>query len=283
MHDTTQAQITRSALAFVFILAASACDSGNKLIGSLDHGETGTESGASGEAEGEGETGDACTGDGDAIECAAPQGVDIDFEGNIPPVPEVRLTCAANSEPMADGYRIVLTHCTDSQGLEGSDGFLLLTGDWPEPELADGTEPLTEVRFLRRDLESDGYSAQWVILRPLDHSRISLLAFDGTELLIDQEYIDPLPLALDNAGCAPDVNSCVGQDVGLEYRIGFAIGDGCSRTVVADDTKVSGVELEPGSETVYDVLVGFAKKHQCEPDGDFHELMLGIVGVTSSP
>jgi hypothetical protein len=29
------------------------------------------------------------------------------------------------------------------------------------------------------------------------------------------------------------------------------------------------------------VLVAYARTHECEPDGDFHELSLGIVGKTA--
>lgn len=285
MNQRNWQPLARSTLTLVLLAnLGSACDSGDKQIGSLDSGgatETNDDGNNPGDGDDddpdEGETGEACM--GDAGECAAAQGVEIEFGGAFA-VSDQPMICAANVEPMADGYRVVLTQCSDSEDQPQPDAEVFLVGDWPEPELADGDAPLTEVLFLTRDLDIDGYDATWAILRPVDHSRVSLIAFEGTEMFIAPSDIQPLSLALDNAGCAPDVDTCAGQDVGLESRIGFAVGYGCSQSIVVDDTRISDFGIEEDSGTAYHVLVGFAKKHQCEPDGDFHELLLGIVGVT---
>src|SRR5690606_26785244 len=214
---------------------------------------------------------------GDPGGCAAKQDVDIEFQ-LLPKVEQdAYWECAANVEPSDDGHIVALTHCSNEHGVAQPDRQLHLTGDWPMPEIGDGDQPLTEVRVIDRDLFEDGYDASWVILRSKGGGYVKLIAFDGTELHHDAGHIHPLSIALDNAGCAPDVDTCVGQPHGLQYRIGFKIGFGEAQAVVTDDTWLSGFGSELGTGITYDVLAGFASKHECEPDGDFHELMLGIV------
>ena len=261
-----------SGLASTLSLAvlASACDSGVKQIGQVE-GETSMTT----------DTGGAGDGDGEA--CPAPQGVDIDF--HITPDDgefgqDRHLACAANTEPSETGYIVALTHCTDELGDPDIDRVISLDGDWPAPTLHDGEDALTDVRLLERSLDAVSQSAAtWVVLRSKLDFQVELVALTGTELLIDPDELSPLEIRLDDAGCAPDVDSCAGLTQGLQYRIGFLIRYGDSEAVVADDTRISGFGAEQETDIVYDVLVGFASKHQCEPDGDFHELRLGLVNT----
>jgi hypothetical protein len=259
-------QLARFTLAFVVVVGGSACEGGHKRIGSLD-GFGGTE--ATGDGDGEG--------DGKVCE---QQEIDIEFDTLLPADPDVLLTCAANVVPTDDGYLVTLSHCSDEQGTPRPDGHIVLDGDWPEPELADGEEPRTEVRFIRRTLGEDGYTMRCAILRPKSHSRISLLAFEGTEFLLDPEDVSPLWLSLDEAACGQGPVPCTPETQFQEFPVGFTIGYGDAFGTAAHDMMLSDFGIELGVGTVYDVVVGFAVAHECYEDGDFHELMFGIVART---
>jgi hypothetical protein len=267
------AHCTLSIVVVVVVVGASACDSGDKQIGGLDGDVTSTNSGDP----------DDDGGDPDGGELACTE-QDIDVEaGPLLPNPEqdLFLRCAANVEPSADGWRVALTHCSDEDGLPQIDRELALTGlDWPEPELADGDQPLHEIRYSSRNLEEHDHSARAVIVRTLDHHRVSLVAFEGTEFLLDPNDLDPLWVSLDEAACTPGPLPCTPETMYQEFPVGFALGYGDAFATVAHDMMITDFGIEDGAGVVYDVLVGFAVTHECYDDGDFRELQLGIVART---
>jgi hypothetical protein len=257
-------------LALVVIAGGLACESGDKRIGSL-------------EAAGETETGDACMGDPEEVECAEPQGVS--FSWNLMGHPDldkdVLWTCAANVESRDGGYDVHLTHCTDSQGQPKADTRVTLNGDGPEPEFADGDQPLTEFRFI---VQGGDYTAIWMILRPVGQDRVSLLGFTGTKMIIDDpSVLSPLTLAPTDVNCAPEPAFCSSRrgamPDGQVTRIGVEVSDGCTRGVVAENTMLSDLGLEQQTGTVYDVLVTMANHWQCQSEGG-NLLELVIVGRT---
>ncbi len=261
----------RSTLALVFVAGAPACDSGYKQIGGLDDGGTTTTYGSP-------DDDDDDAGDGGS--CPAQ---DIDVEAGFEPLieQELTLTCAANVEPADHGWLVLLTRCTDEEGHPASDREIHLTGsDWPQPELADGDQPLHEVRYSHLPSQS-GHGARGVILRTL--GRVSLLAFEGTEFLIEPDAVTPLWLSLDEAACTAGPVPCTPETMYQEFPVGFAVGYGDAFASVGSDMMVTDLGSEEGAGTVYDVLVGFAVAHECYDDGDFHELQLGIVARTVNP
>jgi hypothetical protein len=279
----------RNLVTLVLVVAGSlACESGDKRIGSLegaDSTETGDE-GTPADVE-TGETGENCMGNGDPIECTEPQGVS--FSWNLMAAPgledDVLWTCAANAQSKADGHEVLLTHCSDSQGQPQADTRVYLTGDGPEPEFADGDQPLTEFRFIVRSPADHDYTAIWMILRPVGQERVSLLGFTGTKMVIDDpSYLSPLTLGLADIGCAPESNLCSGgwrglTEEGQVTRIGVAVDYGCARGIVAESTMLTDLGLEEETGTVYDVLVTMANRWQC-PDEGGNLLELVIVGRT---
>lgn len=287
-------QLTAS-LMLMLVAAGSACDSGLKQIGALeDEGAGATETDDDGEPDdgdpGDGEPEpneedeedeqddeDACMEVDDEIECAAPQGVDIAFVANPPIEEDLELQCAANIEAIDDGYRIVLTHCSDLQGQPKEERELLLIGDWSAPELADGDQPLTQVRYLIRDELNFAVTA--VYMRPVGIDRVSLLAYSGNQGIVGPSLLTPLEVRLDSAGCIPGGTiSCGPSNRDQEHRIGLRIDYGCSVGFVADDNMLIGLASEEYPDTVYDVFAGVAKVHPCGLY--FHELQIGIVGRT---
>jgi hypothetical protein len=258
--------------ALVLVAGTLGCDSGYKQIGGLDGNET----------QGNDEDGDPGNGEGGELECTAQ---DIDVESG-PLLPESEqdlfLRCAANVEPSGDGWRVTLTNCSDEQGVPQIDRELILSGvDWPEPELADGDQPLHEVRYLITNHEADGYSARALILRTLDQQRVSLIAFEGTEFLFDPNHLSPLWVSLDEAACTPGALPCTPETMYQEFPVGFSLGYGDAFGTVGHDMMLTGLGTDEGANVVYDVLVGFAVTHECYDDGDFHELQLGIVARTA--
>jgi hypothetical protein len=267
MNTRNRQQIARSILVIAFVAAGSACDSGYKQIGALDDGATTTTYG--GEPDGGGE-----------LECTEQ---DIDVEAHFEPSIEqdLFLTCAANVAPSVDGWLVTLTQCTNEEGQPDVDREVHLTGDdWPEPELADGDQPLHEVRYLLQDGEVGGHGAHVLILRTLDHQRVSLLVLEGTQLLVDPNDLVPLWLSLDEAACTAGPLPCTPETMYQEFPVGFAVGYGDAFANVGHDMMIADLGIDEGANTVYDVLVGFAVTHECYDDGDFRELQLGIVART---
>jgi hypothetical protein len=260
-------------LALVLVAGASACDSGYKQIGGLDDGATTTTYG--GEPDG---------GEGGELACTEQ---DIDVEaGPLQPTSEqdLFLRCAANVEPSVDGWRVTLTYCSDEQGQPAEDREVHLTGeDWPQPELADGDQPLHEVRYLTRSADQDGHGSHVLILRTLDHQRVSLLEFEGTHLPLGPNELAPLWISLDDEACTPGSLPCTPETMYQEFPVGFAVGYGDAFGTVGSDMMITDLGLDEGAGTVYDVLVGFAVTHECYDDGDFNELQLGIVARTVDP
>jgi hypothetical protein len=260
--------LVRSTLSLVFVVAGSACDSGYKQIGGLDDGATSTTYGND-----DGDGGEACTAQ------------DIDVEADFEPFVDQSLTliCAANVEPADQGWIVLLTHCTDEEGQPVSDREVHLTGtDWPQPELADGDQPLHVVRYIHFS-EGSGPRATGVILRTFGQGRLSLFAYRGTEFLIEPDALAPLWMSLDEAACSPGPVPCTPETLYQEFPVGFAVGYGDAFATVGSDMMVADLGIETGAGIVYDVLVGFAVTHECYDDGDFHELQLGIVAKTVSP
>jgi hypothetical protein len=287
MNKRNCQRIPRSTSMLVIVLVAGglACDSGKKQIGSLDGAEA-TETNDDDDpgdddpdSEGESaETGEGCT-QFEATECM-PQVSNV-IEAAVVDEEQIEqdllLHCAANVEPITDGYRVTMTHCSDLQGQPQIDHELNLVGSWPEPELTDGDQPLTEVRYV---LDDDGFGASWVILRSLDHQRVKLLVFKDTKLEIDPGYILPLWLSVDEAACGPGPLPCTPETQFQEFPVGFSVGYGCAFGTVGHDTMLTDFGIDEGTGTAYDVLAGFAVTHECYEDGDFQELQLGIVGFT---
>jgi hypothetical protein len=279
----------RFSLALVFVAGVWACESGDKQIGGLDGAGASETNGdgegdlGDGDGDGDGETGEACTGDGEPeIECAEAQ--DVSFNWGLMAAPgldeDALWTCAANVESDADGHVVTLTHCSDSLGQPQSDTLVSLSGDWPEPEFADGDQPLTEFRYIHGGLAEPGHTTFWLILRPVGQERIALLGFKGNELVIEPSYLGPLTLALADLGCPPNTITCNGGIEGQMHRIGVEVGYGCAHGIAADGTMLTDLGLEEGTGVVYDVLVDRAETYDCEPD--IHETLLefGIVGRT---
>lgn len=271
MNKRNRPQLAHSTLALVFVAGGSACDSGYKQIGGLDGGATETH----------GEEDDPDGGDGDVLECTE-QDIDVDA-GPLLPMAEqdLLLRCAANVEPSADGWRVTFTHCSDERGQPDIDRELVLTGlDWPEPELVDGDQPLHEVRYLVRNADEHGHSTRALIVRTLDHQRVSLIAFEGSEWLVDPNYLSPLWISLHEAACGPGPLPCTPETLYQEFPVGFTLGYADAFGNVAHDMMITDFGIDEGENTVYDVLVGFAVAHECYEDGDFRELELGIVART---
>jgi hypothetical protein len=267
MNTRNRQRLAHSTLSIVFVASGSACDSGFKQIGGLDDGATTTTNGGNDD------------GEGGELACVEQ---DIDVEAHFEPVIEqdLLLTCAANVEASDDGWLVRLTLCTNEQGLPQDDLEVHLTGDdWPEPELADGDQPLHEVRYRTSPGES-GHGAHVMILRTLGHQRVSLVVFEGTELPIDPNDLTPLWLSLDDAACTSGPLPCTPETMYQEFPVGFALGYGDAFGNVGHDMMLTGLGTDEGAGTVYDVLVGFAVTHECYDDGDFHELQLGIVART---
>lgn len=265
------AHATLTLVSLVIVVGGSACDSGYKQIGGLDDGATTTTYGGPDDDDG---------GDGNESGCIE-QDVDVEA-GNLLPEPEqdLLLRCAANVEPSEEGWRVTFTNCTDEQGDPQVDRELALTGlDWPEPELADGDQPLHEVRYSSSSSGS-GHGSRVVIVRTLDHQRVSLVTLEGTEPLLDPGALLPLWLSLDEAACTAGPLPCSPETMYQEFPVGFAIGYGDAFANVAHDMMLTDFGIEEGTNTVYDVLVGFAVTHECYDDGDFRELQLGIVART---
>jgi hypothetical protein len=259
----------------VIVAGSSACDSGYKQIGGLDGGASDTSDDDDGDDDGDG--GD---GDGGELECIEQ---DIDVEaGPLLPSPEqdLLLECAANVEPSGDGWRVTFTQCSDDEGDPQVDREIVLSGlDWPEPELADGDQPLHEVRYLSTNA-GNGHSSRVLIVRTLGYQRVSLVVFEGTEMLLDPTHIGPLWISLDEAACTAGPLPCTPETMYQEFPVGFALGYGDAFGNVAHDMMLTDFGIEEGASTVYDVLVGFAVTHECYDDGDFRELQLGIVART---
>lgn len=267
MNEGKWQPLARSTSMLVFVVAGSACDGGHKPIGALDDGVGASESGGDGEGDSAdeemGETGEACLGDGDAIECTEPQGVSFDwnFVGGPNPLEDALWTCAANVEPVDgnQGYFVRLTHCRDSDDQPQPNTVVTLGGDGPPPEFENGEQPLTEFRYIHRG--QTGQQAFWIILRPVGQERISLLGFKGHELIVDApDDLSPLSIELDDLGCTPQKALCDGGTEGQSYRIGVAVGDGCTQGIVADGTSLLGLSL---GDIVYDVLVKEATAWDC--------------------
>lgn len=295
--------LTRSTFALAIALTSWACDSGFKQIGSIgpgsddeqaggtasesgdDQGDDPSDDGSEFADEDEGETGEACSGEhiDDDPECLPPQGVEIDFELQPAPDDIIELPCAANLEPLIIdqqpvGYLIHLTHCVDGLGNPHPDRQLTLTGDWPELDFADGDQPLTELRYFPRDDGNGQITARAVSLGSADRNP-ALFVADGDTVLVPPYYHGDLTFFEANP-C--DFSSCANQPAQLEHRFGFRFGLGCSESVVFDDTQITDFGIHEGLGLAFHILVDYAKKRPCGPDGATYDFRFAIV-ATAEP